>query len=301
MERVSRKLMWLILALLVYDAAVTFGQSPDAQWIANGTVPYHPPVTASRTAVAPYPGFWHCGTAGNFLYCPCFAAPYVLFTDPSPNGNTGYFRYDFSPLKLSYACGGQSAPVICGQGGPNHTDQALSATGYMIPLRPDPPVDNFYPTPDLLSGAGLGALWSQWNTATYPGTNYSNKMKANSVWQAAYQYKLPVMQADPGCQGGAVTVTPSRSPTVTTTPTAVGPTPSPSPNPYAAWIYQAVAEGYLVGCGGNKFCPGDSSVMQQGLLTRAQETVFLLKSVHGPTYTPPHCTPPGIFVDVVCQ
>jgi len=57
----------------------------------------------------------------------------------------------------------------------------------------------------------------------------------------------------------------------------------------AAWIKQLAAEGITGGCGGGNYCP-ESNV------TRAQMAVFLLKSKHGSTYTPPPAS--GVFSDV---
>ncbi len=49
--------------------------------------------------------------------------------------------------------------------------------------------------------------------------------------------------------------------------------------------------GITVGCGGGKYCPNDS-------VSRQQMAVFLLKAMHGSTYTPPPCQ--GAFIDVPC-
>jgi len=57
----------------------------------------------------------------------------------------------------------------------------------------------------------------------------------------------------------------------------------------AAWIKQLAAEGITGGCGFGNYCP-DST------LTRAQMAVFLLKSEHGSSYSPPDAT--GVFTDV---
>ncbi len=48
------------------------------------------------------------------------------------------------------------------------------------------------------------------------------------------------------------------------------------------WIAQLYAEGYTGGCGANplRFCPNSS-------VNRAQMAVFLLRAIHGTTYTPP--------------
>jgi len=48
----------------------------------------------------------------------------------------------------------------------------------------------------------------------------------------------------------------------------------------AAWIKQLAADGITTGCGGGNYCP-------DGLVTRAQMAVFLLRSEHGLAYSPP--------------
>ena len=47
-----------------------------------------------------------------------------------------------------------------------------------------------------------------------------------------------------------------------------------------AWIKQLAAEGITTGCGNSNFCP-------EHPVTRAQMAVFLLRSKHGTSYTPP--------------
>jgi len=59
----------------------------------------------------------------------------------------------------------------------------------------------------------------------------------------------------------------------------------------AAWIEALAAAGITGGCGGGDYCPGNP-------VSRAQMGVFLLKTEHGPGYTPPPCA--GIFDDVPC-
>ena len=54
----------------------------------------------------------------------------------------------------------------------------------------------------------------------------------------------------------------------------------PCPSTFADWIEAMSAEGITGGCGGGNFCPQDS-------VRRDQMAPFLLKAVHGPTYTPP--------------
>ena len=63
------------------------------------------------------------------------------------------------------------------------------------------------------------------------------------------------------------------------------------PSTFADWIEQLAAEGITGGCGGGNYCPGAA-------VTRAQMSVFLLKTEHGSAYAPPACT--GIFGDVTC-
>ncbi len=59
----------------------------------------------------------------------------------------------------------------------------------------------------------------------------------------------------------------------------------------AAWIEELAALQITGGCGGGNYCPN-------GLVTRAQMAVFLLKTEHGSAYLPPDCT--GLFGDVPC-
>jgi hypothetical protein len=48
----------------------------------------------------------------------------------------------------------------------------------------------------------------------------------------------------------------------------------------AAWIKQLAADGITTGCGSGTYCP-------EGIVTRAQMAVFLLRSKYGAGYTPP--------------
>lgn len=60
----------------------------------------------------------------------------------------------------------------------------------------------------------------------------------------------------------------------------------------AAWIKQLAAERITGGCGAGKFCP-------DGIVTRDQMAVFLLKAKHGTSYSPPGIGGSGTgFVDV---
>ena len=77
-------------------------------------------------------------------------------------------------------------------------------------------------------------------------------------------------------------------------PTAVGVFADvPSDDPFAGWIEDLYNRGVVAGCGpGPIFCP-DAAVNRQ------QMSVFLLKTLGGPGYTPPACT--GVFADVPCS
>lgn len=88
--------------------------------------------------------------------------------------------------------------------------------------------------------------------------------------------------------------------TPTPTPTPPGPTPTPGPNQFQDWIYQVAAEKLIVGCSPTLYCPGDNTLTWQGLVTRAQQAVYMLKAEHGASYVPPPCAPPGKFTDVRC-
>jgi hypothetical protein len=57
------------------------------------------------------------------------------------------------------------------------------------------------------------------------------------------------------------------------------------------WVEQFYREGMTTGCGSNplRYCP-------EAQTTRAEMSVFVLRSTHGPTYQPPAAT--GIFVDL---
>ena len=63
------------------------------------------------------------------------------------------------------------------------------------------------------------------------------------------------------------------------------------PSLFADWIEQLAAEGITAGCAPGLYCPDNP-------VTRAQMSVFLLKTEHGSGYTPPACTP--LFNDVPC-
>ncbi len=77
-----------------------------------------------------------------------------------------------------------------------------------------------------------------------------------------------------------------------TPPPATGTVFGDVPDTYwaAAWVEQFVADGITAGCGGGNYCP-DTDV------TRAQMAIFLLRSKHGASYTPPPATG-TVFGDV---
>jgi hypothetical protein len=68
------------------------------------------------------------------------------------------------------------------------------------------------------------------------------------------------------------------------TPPAVGSATGfadvPVDHPVAAWIKQFAVDGITAGCGNGNYCP-------EGMVTRAQMAVFLLKAKYGLGYTPP--------------
>jgi hypothetical protein len=63
------------------------------------------------------------------------------------------------------------------------------------------------------------------------------------------------------------------------------------PSQYADWIEQLSNEGITDGCAPALYCPDNP-------VTRAQMSVFLLKTEHGSGYLPPACT--SLFNDVPC-
>ena len=67
----------------------------------------------------------------------------------------------------------------------------------------------------------------------------------------------------------------------------------PPANPFYADIVKLVANEVTVGVGGGLYGV-DNPVKRQSM------AVFLLKARHGLCYTPPPCTPPGVFADVPC-
>jgi hypothetical protein len=67
----------------------------------------------------------------------------------------------------------------------------------------------------------------------------------------------------------------------------------PCSSPYAIWINELVARSVTAGCGGGNYCPTSA-------VTREQMAVFLLRTLEGPSYTPPVCGTPT-FSDVPCS
>ena len=65
----------------------------------------------------------------------------------------------------------------------------------------------------------------------------------------------------------------------------------PTSHQFYRFIENVFHNGITAGCGAGIYCP-DSPV------TRAQMSVFLLKSKHGMAFVPPPCT--GVFTDVPC-
>jgi hypothetical protein len=67
----------------------------------------------------------------------------------------------------------------------------------------------------------------------------------------------------------------------------------PCSNPLAPWVNELARRAVTSGCGNGNYCPGSP-------VTRAQMAVFLLRTLGGPTFTPPPCTTP-LFNDVPCS
>jgi hypothetical protein len=80
-----------------------------------------------------------------------------------------------------------------------------------------------------------------------------------------------------------------------TPPACVMPTFSdvPCSSPFAPWIEELVDRQVTSGCGFGNYCPADAA-------TREQMAVFLLRTLEGPSYTPPACVTPS-FSDVPCS
>jgi uncharacterized repeat protein (TIGR03803 family) len=71
------------------------------------------------------------------------------------------------------------------------------------------------------------------------------------------------------------------------------PCPGDPPTFAVDWIEDLYHRGITAGYADGRYGPADP-------VTRAQMAVFLLKASLGTDYTPPSCTPPGVFVDVPC-
>ena len=65
----------------------------------------------------------------------------------------------------------------------------------------------------------------------------------------------------------------------------------PPADAFHSFVDTLARDGVTRGCGGGNYCRNSD-------VTRAQMAVFLLKSEHGSSYTPPPCT--GVFPDVEC-
>jgi len=67
----------------------------------------------------------------------------------------------------------------------------------------------------------------------------------------------------------------------------------PCSSGFARWIDELANRGVTAGCAGGNFCP-------LAKVTRAQMSVFLLRTLEGSAYTPPACATPS-FADVPCS
>jgi uncharacterized repeat protein (TIGR03803 family) len=142
--------------------------------------------------------------------------------------------------------------------------------GLVVPCFADvPPGDPFYPYICKIAQAGI--------TSGCGGGNYCPNSPVTRAQMAVFLLKAGH--------------TSSYTPPACTAPAIFGDVACPSL--YADWIEQLSIEGITAGCGGGNYCPNSP-------VTRAQMAVFLLKAEHTSNYTPPTCTPPGIFGDVSC-
>jgi len=67
----------------------------------------------------------------------------------------------------------------------------------------------------------------------------------------------------------------------------------PCSSGFAPWIYELVAEGITGGCGATTYCPTDP-------VKRQQMAPLLLRTLEGPSYTPPACSN-ATFTDMPCD
>jgi hypothetical protein len=65
----------------------------------------------------------------------------------------------------------------------------------------------------------------------------------------------------------------------------------PETNPFCPFIEELAIRGVVGGCGGGNYCPGNP-------VSREQMPIFVLRTLEGPTYNPPACSPPNTFLDV---
>ena len=282
MRRLTNGLLWFALALLAVDL---FAQTPTP-------VPY---VVHKGPMTSAVPGYWL--NTGYNSPCPQTAPgihPFTTWQEPVL-GTTLYYGGDMNVVATHPNNYGTYIDAIYG----NHSRAYYDFQGFIIPMIPQLGPPNFYPAPTAAS-----QLCTQWvqlgNTSTCPNTgNYSGQFANNSVWTTGLAFYQPQIQA--ACSGPQPTRTPTPSPTFVPTKTNTpGPSPTPAPNQFQDWIYQVAKEKLIVGCSPTLYCPGDNTLTWQGLVTRAQQAVYMLKAEHGSSYTPPPCTPPGNFTDVPC-
>jgi hypothetical protein len=296
MRRLTNILILVALALLVYDVAA-LAQNIESIRLGGphyiDAIAVVPPVTPSLpAAIPPLPGWWRLGSQ----YLPCAYTPYTTWADPQ-TGAAWFSRYDAEPFLVTPNHGGQYA----GQGGPNHTDQYYGFDGKLYPVNPGdhPPPAWHYPGPPTAANICTQYLAFSFNTGqacpTTPDSQYPVRIAGNAIWIESWAVYKPTRDAD--CNAPQ----PTWTPTVTPTRTVPVNTPTPAPSLFTDWIYQAKAESLMAGCSATLFCPGDpAATTWQGVVSRGQMAVFLLKTEHGASYVPPKCTAPGVFTDVPC-
>ncbi|MFY9552463.1 MAG: S-layer homology domain-containing protein [Thermoanaerobaculia bacterium] len=189
-----------------------------------------------------------------------------------------------------------------GTAGPGATQDCNSATGncYLMTVSGTRPVQHWDATfTESLSVSSIARTWKLHVGDSFPDVPTSNQFYG-------FIENLFHNGITGGCAGGnycptnsvtraqmAVFLMKSNLGATEIPPPATGTVFAdvPASNPFAPWIEQLAGFQITGGCGGGNYCPNKP-------VTRAQMAVFLLKSEHGSSYTPPACT--GIFPDVPC-
>jgi hypothetical protein len=74
----------------------------------------------------------------------------------------------------------------------------------------------------------------------------------------------------------------------------------PCPSLYADWIEDLFNRNITAGCASDPGPPPTQQYCPTNNVLRQEMAVFLIKTSQGAAYTPPACTPPGLYSDVLC-